>query len=85
MPNKNYIKGRRKEYKIVHDYRNREYVAFRSAGSHSPFDVVAINENKRDIRLIQAKPDTMSPKAKERLENELSRFNGVYTVRVVVE
>jgi hypothetical protein len=42
MPNRNYITGRRFEYKVRDTWRSRGYTAFRSAGSHSPYDVVAL-------------------------------------------
>ena len=42
MPNKNYITGRRFEYKVRDEWRAKGYVALRSAGSHSPYDVIAL-------------------------------------------
>jgi hypothetical protein len=42
MPNKNYINGRRFEYKVRDAYKALGYVALRSAGSHSPYDVIAL-------------------------------------------
>ena len=49
MPNKNYIKGRRKEYKICKMLREDGYdIVQRTAGSHSPVDIIAIcKENKK--------------------------------------
>ena len=43
MPNKAYIKGRRKEYRIVAQERKKGRLAVRTAGSHSPFDVISID------------------------------------------
>ena len=85
MPNKNYVKGRRKEYDLVHRLRAKGYTAFRSAGSHSPIDVIGIDGGNKRIILIQAKPDSMSGKAKERLEEEHKDFNGIFEVRFIVE
>ena len=73
MPNKNYLKGRRKEYKIVNKFKEKGLIAQRTAGSHSPFDVIAINPKERRIFLVQAKPETMSEnqKNKSALSNTL--------------
>ena len=42
--NKNYLKGVRKERKIVNIARNEGKLAFRSAGSHSPIDVFILDK-----------------------------------------
>jgi Holliday junction resolvase len=71
MPNKNYIAGRRKEYKIMKQLRNIGYdIVIRSAGSHSPVDIVAISTKNKHMRFIQCKPKSMSDNAKEKLTNE---------------
>ena len=58
MPNANYVKGRRKEYKIVHKYKDEGWdIVQRTAGSHSPIDVIAINRTTRKIKFIQSKPE----------------------------
>ena len=80
MPNKNYVKGRAKEYRIINYFRALDYLAFRSAGSHSPIDVIAINTDMREIRLIQAKPNSMSKKNKEKIKKENEKLNGIYSV-----
>jgi Archaeal holliday junction resolvase (hjc). len=49
----NYTRGRDTEYKAVRTLEAAGYVAFRSAGSHSPVDVVAIGPT--GVRLIQLK------------------------------
>jgi Holliday junction resolvase len=49
----NYTRGRAFEYEIVKYFKNLGYLAYRSAGSHSPVDVTAISEAK--VYLIQAK------------------------------
>ncbi len=56
MPNRNYINGRRREYCKIKAYRDQGFpVVFRSAGSHSPFDVVALNPSAGVIILEQLK------------------------------
>jgi Holliday junction resolvase len=84
MPNKNYVKGRRKEYQIVNDLRTLGYLAFRSAGSHSPVDVVAIHPEKQLIKLIQSKTDSMSENQKEKIKKENQNLNGEFWVRFEV-
>jgi hypothetical protein len=46
MPNKNYIKGRRFEYEIRDNLKKAGYFVIRSAGSHSPVDLIALNKDK---------------------------------------
>ncbi len=81
-----YKKGRRKEYQIVADERKKGRITFRSAGSHSPIDVISIDTNKRIILLIQSKrvlSETMkaiNPKLKKKLEADNEMLNGMYYV-----
>jgi len=49
----NYRKGYIKEIRAVHELKSRGYIAFRSAGSRSPFDVVGISSS--EILLLQVK------------------------------
>lgn len=65
MPNKNYLKGVRLERKIVSDAKRRGCIAFRSAGSHSPIDVIIINPNKNSIKFIQCKSGKQATTKKE--------------------
>lgn len=53
MPNKNYVSGRRFEYKVKKHLEENGYLVFRSAGSHSIADLIAIS--KGDTLLIQCK------------------------------
>ncbi len=79
MPNKNYIKGRRKEYAICNKLKEQGYhIAQRSAGSHSPIDVFAIDWDKKIIRFIQAKPDSMSDNKKKEIEEKNKKLNGAF-------
>ena len=66
MPNRNYNKGRAYEYKIKKRYEKLGYTVFRTAGSHSPADLIALRCLKRihlnwnsmsllDVVLIQCK------------------------------
>ena len=81
MPNKNYIRGRRKEYQITKKYKDLGYeIAQRSAGSHSPIDVFAIDKETKTIMLIQSKPDSMSDNAKKKIIDEHKWLNGQFKV-----
>ena len=53
MVNKNYVSGRRFEYTIKKALEKLGWIAIRSAGSHSPFDIIAIKEGR--ILLLQLK------------------------------
>jgi Holliday junction resolvase len=53
MVNKNYEAGRRFEYTIKKALEKLGWIAIRSAGSHSPFDIIAIKGDR--ILLLQLK------------------------------
>jgi len=85
MPNQNYVKGRRKEYRIVEKFRKADCeIVFRSAGSHSPIDVVAINKENKRIYFIQCKPDSLSESAKKKLEDTQEELIGLYECEFLV-
>jgi hypothetical protein len=77
----NYKRGAAKERKIVNEARQAGHIAFRSAGSHSPIDLVIIKkgqiEGENIIEFVQCKPESMSGKAKDRLAASLAWINGV--------
>jgi len=83
MPNKNYEKGRRKEYKICEKYKKEGYdIVQRTAGSHSPFDIIAINKTLKIIKLIQSKPDNYNEK---KIIEENLWLNNAFRVEFQVE
>ena len=84
MPSANYVKGRKKEYKVVNEAKAQGCIALRSAGSHSPIDVVVIDKYNGIIRLIQCKPDTMPRTQKVALEKKHDTLNGQFEVRFEV-
>ncbi len=85
MSNKNYVKGRNKEYAIVKKLKEEGFeIAQRSAGSHSPIDVFAINKLTRVIKFVQAKPDNFSEKEKQKINNKLSWLNNIFRVEFEV-
>ena len=77
MPNRQYEKGVRFERKIVNEAREAGLLAFRSAGSHSPVDVVIVNEPMRKIYLIQCKH---SKEKHKKLSKEFDKIESSYKV-----
>ena len=90
LPNRNYVRGRDFEYKIVNRLKAEGFsIAVRSAGSHSPIDIWAVNFQKRKIKLVQCKSG-ISKKAEIRKAlqflkagfTEESNKNGYYWVDI---
>jgi len=85
MPNANYIKGRRKEYAIVKEYRSLGFdIVQRTAGSHSPIDVIAIHKKNKEIVFIQSKPNSMSIKQQDKIREEHKELNDVFNTSFIV-
>lgn len=83
MPNKNYQKGRRKEYKICDELKKKGFdIVQRTAGSHSPFDVIAIKLLTREIKLIQSKPDNYKG---DKIMNEWNQLNNVFRCEFIIK
>jgi Archaeal holliday junction resolvase (hjc). len=80
---RNYIKGRNKEYRVKRKLEEQGYYVIRSAGSHSFFDLVAINTEKKEILLVQVKT-RIDKKTEELYKNLEKAFNGIYNVKVVL-
>ena len=85
MSNKNYLKGRRKEYKICDIYKAKGFdIVQRTAGSHSPFDIIAISVPTQELFLIQCKPKSMSEKKREEILKANENLNGNFKVEFKV-
>jgi hypothetical protein len=54
MPNGNYTSGRAFEYKAKHQLEQEGYLVIRAAGSHGPWDLMAVHEGE-PVRCIQVK------------------------------
>jgi len=54
-------------------------IVIRSAGSHSPIDVIGIDSKSRHIFFIQCKPESMSDNAKNKIKMPLEWLNGSFT------
>ena len=57
----------------------------RTAGSHSPVDIIAINKKLRVIRLIQSKPDNYPQSQEDKITKDNIELNNVYRVEFIVE
>jgi Holliday junction resolvase len=77
----NYQRGANKERRIVNAYREKGWIALRSAGSHSPIDVVCINPATKEIKLIQSKLGELGKSEKRDLEIEMLSLSGMYFVQ----
>jgi len=96
MSNRNYKRGADKERKIVKklmpskvfsDIKENGVIAFRSAGSHSPIDVISIDFKNKIIKVIQCKhcmalQGRIEPKLKIKLEKEWAPLlDGLYNLK----
>lgn len=85
MPNRNYLKGRAKEYRITNQLRSEGWdIVQRTAGSHSNIDVFAINKKLKRIIFIQSKPDDYSERKTIEIENEMNWLDGLFKVEFIV-
>ena len=80
-----YKRGSRKEYKIIEDLKKEGcQIAQRTAGSHSPIDIIGIDRVQKVIKFIQSKRtlsenmNYIDPKLKTEIEKELSWLNGTW-------
>jgi len=66
--NTNYLRGYRLERDVVNNFRDKGYFSTRSAGSHSPIDVIISNTSK--VKFIQLKrvKGKNKPSYKEEIE-----------------
>lgn len=79
----NYARGRNKEYRIMRYWRGRGCLAIRSAGSHTPVDVIVINPYDKIIKLIQSKlhgQKNLSERKRNEIIAEGSKLEGDYKV-----
>jgi len=73
---KQYRQGRRCEYEIVKHFPRPRFVSQRTAGSHSPFDVIVWDRKEKTVSLIQVKKikrETLSVLKALRKEYESAR------------
>lgn len=81
-----YKQGVRKEYKIVSELKKDYDIVQRTAGSHSPIDIIAIDVKSKCILLVQSKRvlnrkmSYINPEEKQKIEAEQKELNGIYRV-----
>lgn len=75
MPNKNYLKGRAKEYRLKKELERAGLIVLRTAGSYGFADLIAIDKKKWLIRFIQCKPNNFSEREKVLLMHKHALFN----------
>ena len=80
-PRTNYQRGADKERRILNLFKKNGFISFRSAGSHSIIDVIAINKEIKIIKLIQSKLGYLNPKAKKDILEEGNKLDGTYEVK----
>jgi len=81
--NKNYRRGRAKEYRIMKALKKQGFeIVLRSAGSHSPIDVIAIKPEK--IMFVQSKPNDFSKKKTKELLSKYYWLNNEFICKFEV-
>ena len=81
MPNKIYRKGRRKEYGVCDSLKKDGYdIVQRSAGSHSPIDIFAIDIENKIIKLVQVKSGLFLGNELQKIEEDNKLLNGKFEV-----
>lgn len=85
MPNRNYLRGRAKEYREAAKLKAEGWTVLRTAGSHGFADLVAVKSVQEtgvygEIRFIQVKKGKLSESERAALTRFLQTFNGVYRV-----
>jgi len=59
-------------------------IAQRSAGSHSPIDVFAINKKEGKILFIQSKPNNFPESQRKKITSEMNFLNKFWDVEFVL-
>jgi Holliday junction resolvase len=76
-----YRKGARYEYYVKQKLEEKGYLVVRTAGSHGPFDLIALDIEKREILLVQVTKRKSLP---TELKRKLASLAGTYVVRPIV-
>jgi len=65
---RSYAKGRRIEYKAIEELKNKHgcFLAWRTAGSHSPIDVFGVSKDR--VYFIQIKVNRLSKRDVEKIK-----------------
>ena len=81
MPRSPYRKGARYEYYVKRLLEEKGYLVVRTAGSHGPFDLIALDTEKREILLVQVTKRKSLP---AELKRKLASLAGTYAVKPIV-
>lgn len=77
-----YTRGRSKEYRVCNELKKAGYsIVQRTAGSHSPFDIIAIHPKNHKIKLIQVKLGLFSTCEKNKLYTKHRNLQGDFNVQ----
>ena len=76
-----YKKGADFERDVVNEARAKGFIAFRSAGSHSPIDVCIIDIKNKAIYFHQCKAGRYAHRPKKKIDEQFKDLNGVFNVR----
>lgn len=75
MKMSNYAKGRAKEYECMRILERQNYHCFRTAGSHTPFDVIAVLwGNGKELPLIRFMQVKYGKKVDKKTIKEIENF-----------
>lgn len=74
MPNNAYLRSVKRERELVNEFRAKGWMACRSAGSKSPYDVWAVNPKTGDVVLIQVKTEKGGRTRKDTLILKIERL-----------
>ncbi len=72
MPNSNYNRGRRFEWKVKKAWENMGFLVFRTAGSKSDFDLIAVCLGEPSVFFIQCK--SLKNGTKKQALNMVAKF-----------
>lgn len=77
MTNKNYLKGRRFEWKLQKQYEDLGLIVLRAAGSKGFADLVCIDPKEKHIVFVQCKAKRMGSVAKDSLRAKMYKKMGI--------
>ena len=82
-PNKNYTNGRNREYQIKHYLESKGFTCYRTAGSHSQVDIIALS--KSQIYFIQSKKGKLSDQKKIVIKAMMPQSGYIYASSIAVD
>ena len=83
--NRAYRKGYQFEWQEVSKLKKMGLYATRTSGSHTLFDVISIDIDKKRIWLKQLKQGYISSKQRQEILREIRKFNGIFEVKTILK